>query len=83
MSTMVTTRRERILDWLQQNGGVHTASELAVRLYIDHIIPLPDRRIVHPRLNDLLASGDVAIVGKRKCKVTERVSVTYQGVIDE
>lgn len=70
--------RQRIV--LESLGMVEsvTANELAVFMYDMGHFPNSDRNNVHPRLNELVALGQVEIVGKRKCSVTGRTCAVYR-----
>lgn len=57
-----------------------TANELARRLWNKGIIPTPERNFVHPRLNELVEAGEVAVTGKRTCSVSGRKCAVYEPV---
>ena len=54
-----------------------TAKETAVLMYSKGIIPTSERNFTAPRLNEMKASGIVEIVGKKKCRYTNKTVSVY------
>lgn len=69
-------RHKLILEGLK--GGELTANELAMKLWKEGTINTPDRNRVHPRLNEMVESGVVEVVDKRKCSVSGKTCATYK-----
>lgn len=55
-----------------------TASELALRMWQKGCFPMPDRNNVHPRLNELVELRLIGVIGKRRCKVTNKTVAIYR-----
>lgn len=75
---LALTRRDQVFEVLLHSPKPVTANELAARMYALGITPNADRNNVHPRLNELVASGDVDVVGKRICTITQRRCAVYE-----
>lgn len=60
-----------------------TANELAMRLWRQGAIPTPERNRVHPRLNELVEAGEVAVTGKRTCSISGRKCAVYELVTND
>lgn len=70
--------QQAVLDILQ-NGVAMTAREIAQAMHQRGITSTNERNHAAPRLTELLASGQVAVVGKKKCAQTGRmVSLWYR-----
>ncbi|SFT03724.1 hypothetical protein [Marininema halotolerans] len=57
-----------------------TANELAARLWRQGKVPKPDRNFVHPRLTELVKTGQVAVVGKKTCTISSKKCAIYVAV---
>lgn len=61
---------------LFDNGA--TAKELAVFMHLSGLVASPERNSVHPRLNELVDKGLVAVTGKKICDYTSRKVAIYK-----
>ncbi|EGK10203.1 hypothetical protein HMPREF9374_2553 [Desmospora sp. 8437] len=41
---------------------------------------MPERNRVHPRLNELVEAGEVAVTGKRTCSISGKKCAVYEPV---
>lgn len=72
-------RQIMVLDALRQAGDC-TAGELAAQMYELKLTWSKDRNNAHPRLNELVELGVVAVVGKRKCDISSKTCAVYRAV---
>lgn len=63
---------------LQDFKGGATAKELAVSMHMENLVASPERNSVHPRLNELVKKGLVAVEGKKMCEFTNRKVAVYK-----
>ena len=71
-------RQQVVVDYLKESDEPLSASEIAYGLYINGLVPTPERNSVHPRLTELTKLGIVRVVGKEKDRVTNRKVAVYQ-----
>lgn len=55
-----------------------TAKEIAQEMYLKEYIPTNERNFTSPRLTELLISGIVEVIGKKKCKWTGKSVSVYR-----
>lgn len=71
-------RQRVVVDYLKAFDEPLSASEIAYGLYINGLVPTPERNSVHPRLTELTKLGIVHVVGKRKDPITNRKVAVYE-----
>lgn len=69
-------RQLMVLDYLKALGN-STARELAIEMWKDGNIIMPERNMVHPRLNELVKLGLVKVTGKKMDEDMNRMVETY------
>ena len=69
-------RHQAVLEALEESPQ-STAREIAVALWEQGVIPLPERNYVHPRLTELMDLGIIEPVDKRKCRYTGKMVAVY------
>lgn len=74
-------RQKEIIEILSENKDGLTAKECAYALFRKKYIPSSERNYAAPRLNELLKSGTVKVVGKKKCKWTGK-AVSIFALVD-
>lgn len=70
-------RRAEIVSVLSDFPEGLTAKETAVLMYSKGMIPTSERNFTAPRLNEMEADGVVAVVGKKKCRYTNKTVSVY------
>lgn len=55
-----------------------TAKEIAQEMYLKEYIPTNERNFTSPRLTELLISGIVEVIGKKKCEWTGKSVSVYR-----
>ena len=70
-------RYQAILEALRERPR-STARELAMYLWKRGDIPMPERNFVHPRLTELMKTGLVAAVDKKRCPITGKMVAVYE-----
>lgn len=76
----VDSVQEIVLNELNKHERGATAKELALSLYEQGLVYSPERNAVHPRLNELVQMGKVAVVGKTTCQYTSRKVTVYKAL---
>lgn len=76
--TTIGDRQRVVVDYLEAFNEPLSASEIAYGLYINGLVPTPERNSVHPRLTELTKLGIVHVVGKEKDRVTNRKVAVYE-----
>ena len=71
-------RQQVVVDYLRGFDEPLSASEIAYGLYINGLVPTPERNSVHPRLTELTKLGIVRVAGKEKDLVTNRKVAVYE-----
>lgn len=71
-------RQQVVVDYLKAFDEPLSASEIAYGLYINGLVPTPERNSVHPRLTELTKLGIVHVIGKRKDPITNRKVAVYE-----
>jgi hypothetical protein len=71
-------RQVRYKQILERLNKPMTAKELAIKLFIDGLIPTTERNYVAPRLTELDRMGLVEVVGKKKCQYTGKTVAIYR-----
>lgn len=71
-------RQQIVINYLEAFDEPLSASDIAYGLYINGLVPTPERNSVHPRLTELTKMGIVRVVGKEKDKVTNRKVAVYE-----
>ncbi|MDN6100722.1 MAG: hypothetical protein L0L09_04735 [Staphylococcus equorum] len=71
-------RQRVVIDYLEAFDEPLSASDIAYGLYINGLVPTPERNSVHPRLTELTKMGIVRVVGKEKDQVTNRKVAVYE-----
>ena len=77
-------RYRQIIECLTGSEGM-TAKEIAVMMMRKGYIPTSERNFTSPRLTEMLKTGEVDIIGKKKCQFTGRkvsVFVLWKGGAD-
>ena len=69
-------RYEQIISCLLDRGQ-STAKEIAVYMYLNKDIPIPERNYTAPRLTEMMEKGIVEPLGKKKCRYTGRMVTVY------
>lgn len=78
-------RYRQIKECLAGSDGM-TAKEIAVMMMRKGYIPTSERNFTSPRLTEMLKTGEVDIIGKKKCQFTGKkvsVYVLWKGGADE
>lgn len=70
-------RHRLVLEALRERPR-STARELAMYLWKRGDIPMPERNFVHPRLTELMKTGLVAAVDKKRCPITGKMVAVYK-----
>lgn len=70
-------RYNQIIDTLK-DGKEMTAKEIAIELYHQDKIPLPERNYTAPRLTELSKMGILEPIGKKKCIYTRKMVAVYK-----
>lgn len=68
-------RYEQILERLNKPM---TAKELAIKLFVDGMIPTTERNFTAPRLTELERMGVIEVVGKKRCQYTGKTVAIYR-----
>ena len=55
-----------------------TAKEIAVLMYFKRYIPTSERNFTAPRLTEMMNAGTVEVIGKKRCKYTNRKVAVYK-----
>jgi len=76
--TFLGDRQKLVYESLANYNNGATAKELSVALYNQGLVAFNERNSVHPRLNELISSGLVETVGKKKCQFTDRSVTVYK-----
>ncbi|ADM73623.1 hypothetical protein LaPh949_gp065 [Lactococcus phage 949] len=74
----ISDRQRVVIDYLEAFDEPLSASDIAYGLYINGLVPTPERNSVHPRLTELTKMGIVHAVGKKKDRVTNRKVAVYE-----
>lgn len=59
-------------------GNEMTAKEIAIKMYLMHLIPSDDRNFSAPRLTELVKKGRVKVVGKKICQWSRKKVAIYK-----
>ena len=69
-------RRQQIIEILSDSDGM-TAKEVSVIMYRKGLIPTSERNFAAPRLTELAEQGIVKVVGKKRCRYTNKTVAVY------
>ena len=69
-------RYSEIVEIMKYFDRPMTAKEIAVEMYRRGYTPTAERNFSHPRINELLQIGILDVIGKGKCRYTDK-TVTY------
>ena len=81
MATDKQKRRREILFIMQDaegNNRIMTAMEIADELFTHGFVNRVDRNCAAPRLTEMCQDGTIDVVGKKKCRTTNRMVTAYQ-----
>lgn len=70
-------RRQQIIEILSESDGM-TAKEVAVIMHRKRLIPTSERNFTAPRLTELAEQGIVKVVGKKRCRYTNKTVAVYR-----
>lgn len=74
-------RYSQIIECLTENGEL-TAKECAYIMMQKGYIPTAERNFTAPRMTEMMKTGDIEPVGKKRCSWTGK-NVTVYGIRDE
>ena len=70
-------RQQQIIEILSDAPKGLTAKEVAVEMYRKRLIPTSERNFAAPRLTELAEQGFVKIIGKKRCRYTNKTVAVY------
>lgn len=72
-----TKRYKQIVEILKGYPNGLTAKEIAILMYSNKQIPIPERNFTAPRLTELSKKGIVEPIGKKTCQYTRKTVAVY------